>query len=339
MIAVSMFLVSSVSSLLLPRVLASKAVKQSTSTAARATSSSSEYSLADQPARFAKAKAENNERMLNIDKFFNPSYLKGKTVLVTGANRGIGLALVQELLKHNAQVIATVRDEKSLTLPGLSAVIGGIDVTDDNCGSILVSKLGGRKIDILINNAVSNIRHFIDSLLMASCSYLLPILIIKQGYFYEKVETIQSLNFKEEWKMIDICALGPLRITSALFNAGLLPKHAKVAMITSQGGSVSWRFTQNPKGGDYGHHMSKAAANMMGVLLAQELKEEGIVVTMLHPGFNKTDMTKKYEAIWEIEGAVDVAVGAKRVLHEIGNLDMSKSGQFINCEDGLQIPY
>ena len=110
-------------------------------------------------------------------------------------------------------------------------------------------------------------------------------------------------------------------------------------MITSQGGSIGWRFTQNPKGYDYGHHMSKAAANMMSVLLSQELKEDGICVTMLHPGFNKTDMTKKYEAIWEIEGAVDASIGAKRVLHEISLMDMNKSGQFINCEDGLLIPF
>lgn len=59
--------------------------------------------------------------------------------------------------------------------------------------------------------------------------------------------------------MIDICAVGPLRITSGLFNAGLLSPGSKVAMITSQGGSISWRTTQNPTGHDYGHHMSKAA--------------------------------------------------------------------------------
>jgi NAD(P)-dependent dehydrogenase (short-subunit alcohol dehydrogenase family) len=110
-------------------------------------------------------------------------------------------------------------------------------------------------------------------------------------------------------------------------------------MITSQGGSITWRTTQNPEGGDYGHHMSKAAANMMGVLLAQELKSKGIAVFNLHPGFNKTDMTKKYEAIWEVEGAVDPSIGAKRVLYEIGKLTLNDSGSFINCEDGLMIPW
>ena len=47
----------------------------------------------------------------------------------------------------------------------------------------------------------------------------------------------------------------------------------------------------------------------------------------------------QYEAIWEIEGAVDPSVGAKRVVHELGNMSMEKTGQFINCEDGLQIPW
>ena len=61
---------------------------------------------------------------------------------------------------------------------------------------------------------------------------------------------------------------------------------------------------------------------------------------MLHPGFNKTGMTKKYEHIWEEEGAVDASVGAKRVLYEIDrSVNMDNSGKFFNCEDGLQIPW
>lgn len=60
-------------------------------------------------------------------------------------------------------------------------------------------------------------------------------LINNAGYFYEPVEKIDSLNFKEELKMIDICALGPLRVTAALYNGGLLkPGESKVAVITSQ---------------------------------------------------------------------------------------------------------
>lgn len=81
-------------------------------------------------------------------------------------------------------------------------VISEIDVQDNLCGQKLADTLEGYQIDILINNA---------------------------GYFYGPVETIDSLNFEEEKKMIDICALGPLRITSALFNAGRLAQGAKVS--------------------------------------------------------------------------------------------------------------
>jgi NAD(P)-dependent dehydrogenase (short-subunit alcohol dehydrogenase family) len=85
--------------------------------------------------------------------------------------------------------------------------------------------------------------------------------------------------------------------------------------------------------------MSKAAANMSSMLLAQELRSKGIAVGILHPGFNKTEMTAKYKEIWEVEGAVDPSVGAKRIMFETGLLSMDTTGKFINCEDGLEIPW
>lgn len=268
-----------------------------------------EYTIADQPARFAKAKAEGNVRVMNLEQIYSPD-VKGKVALVTGGNRGLGLAITKELVSQGAEVIISTRAPTEVE--GVSQIISGIDVTENDCGEKLAKALNGKKVDILINNA---------------------------GYFYGPVETMSTLNFEEEIKMIDICAIGPLRITSALYNNGLLPKGSKVAMITSQGGSIGWRTVQNPEGQDYGHHMSKAAANMMGVLVAQELKKDGIVCTILHPGFNKTDMTKKYEHIWEIEGAVDSSLGAKRVVHEIDLMSEESNGKFINCEDGLEIPW
>ena len=271
------------------------------------------YTMADQPARFAKGKAENNARMLTTD-YFDGSFLKDARVLVTGGNRGIGLALVKELVACGANVIVTCRksnDEIDGMAPAVQ-VIEGVDVTDTESVKAMTRALDA-PVDVLINNA---------------------------GYFYEPVETIENMAFDEELKMIDICAVGPLRVASALYNAGLIAKPGgKIAMITSQGGSVSWRVVQNPTGHDFGHHMSKSAANMGGVLLAQELGPRGILVQMLHPGFNKTGMTKKYEHIWEVEGAVDASVGAKRVLHEIGLMTPERNGLFINCEDGLQIPW
>lgn len=85
--------------------------------------------------------------------------------------------------------------------------------------------------------------------------------------------------------------------------------------------------------------MAKVSANMLSVLLASEVKNRGIAVGVFHPGFNKTDMTSKYKESWEVEGAVDPSVGAKRVLHETIQLSMETSGKFRNCEDGLEIPW
>lgn len=126
---------------------------------------------------------------------------------------------------------------------------------------------------------------------------VIDILINNAGYFYGPQEKVtgDTLNFEEQWKQIDICALGPLRVrlaipqltyaasapwqvTSALFNAGGLKEGSKAVIITSQAGSVEWRLTQNPEGGDYGHHMSRAACNIMGVLLSQELKSKGVAI-------------------------------------------------------------
>jgi len=284
-----------------------------TTNLAMSSSDSDRYTIPDQPARFARAKAEDNRRYLDIDTVYNPAYLKGKRVAITGANRGIGLALSKELTAQGGKLVAICRS----TSPELDAlnpdeVVTGIDVTSDEGCAALGGRITGGPIDILINNA---------------------------GYFYEPEEKIDSVNYKEDWKMIDICALGPLRITSSIVNEGLMKEGSTVAMITSQGGSVTWRTVQNPTGGDYGHHMSKAAANMMSVLLSQELKGKKIAVGILHPGFNKTDMTAKYKEIWEVEGAVDATVGAKRVFHEIGAVTMETTGKFINCEDGLEIPW
>jgi len=272
------------------------------------------YSLADQVARFARAKEEKNERYLNIESVYDGSYLKGKRVLITGGNRGLGLALVGELVAQGAETIVVGRKsspELDTTAP--AQIITGIDVQDAAAVEGMTKSID-KPIDIVINNA---------------------------GYFPGSAEgeKIPSLNFPEQLKQIDICALGPLRVTAALKNAGLLPT-AKVIIITSQAGSVEWRSTQNKdEGGDYGHHMSRAACNIAGVLMSEEFKPSGIPVALLHPGFNRTDMTAKYSHIWDVEGAVEPEVGAKRVLYEVGKVTMETSGKFINCEDGLQIPW
>jgi NAD(P)-dependent dehydrogenase (short-subunit alcohol dehydrogenase family) len=269
------------------------------------------YSLADQVARFNRAKQEENARFLDIETVYDGSFLKGKRVLITGGNQGLGLAITKELVAQGAQTIVVGR-RSSPELDALGCqVITGVDVTDDSAVNGKMISEVSEPLDYVINNA---------------------------GYFWEEHETLDNMNFDEQMKQINICAVGPLRVSSALQKAGLV--RGSIVVITSQAGSAEWRFTQNKdEGGDYGHHMSRAACNIGAVLLSQELKPKGVPVLMLHPGFNKTGMTAKYAEIWEVEGAVDASVGAKRVLHEVKGATMERTGMFVNCEDGLQIPW
>jgi NAD(P)-dependent dehydrogenase (short-subunit alcohol dehydrogenase family) len=269
------------------------------------------YSLADQVARFERAKKEGNTRYLDIKSVYDGSYLKGKRVLLTGANRGLGLALAKEISAQGADAIYLVRSP-SAELEALGGqIISGVDVMSEESVNKAMGSLAS-PVDIVINNA---------------------------GLFSAD-ETVTTLNFAEQLKMIDVCALGPLRVSSAAYNQGKIAQGGRVIVITSQAGSCEWRTTQNQgEGGDYGHHMSRAACNIAAVLLSEELKAAGIAVVLLHPGFNKTEMTAKYAEIWEKEGAVPTEEGAMRVLHETGSATLAKTGMFINCEDGLQIPW
>jgi len=278
-----------------------------------------EYSIPDQVQRFANAQADKNERFLNIDSVYNGNEIMGKRILVTGGNRGLGYEIVKQAVADGATVIVVCRSTNSdlEELVGKWNVYAGVDVTDNVAVDNALKKIksDGGALDFVINNA---------------------------GYFYEPTEKISdaSLNFDEQLKQINICALGPLRVNAAAVNAKALADGAKLVIITSQAGSADWRKVQNKdEGGDYGHHMSRAACNIAGVLQAEELRSKGFSVILVHPGFNRTEMTAKYKEIWDIEGAVEPAVGAKRVLYEAMKSSLETTGQFVNAEDGLKIPW
>jgi len=278
-----------------------------------------EYSLADQVQRFANAQAENNERFLNIDSVYNGGEIMGKRILITGGNRGLGFEIVKQAVADGATVIVLCRstNDELEELVGKWNVYSGVDVTDNEAVDKALKRVksDGGALDYVINNA---------------------------GYFYEPCEKISdaSLNFEEQLKQIDICALGPLRVNAAAVNAKALADDAKLVIITSQAGSAEWRKVQNKdEGGDYGHHMSRAACNIAGVLQAEELRSKGYSVLMVHPGFNRTEMTAKYKDIWDIEGAVEPSVGAKRVLYEAMKSNLENTGKFVNAEDGKLIPW
>ena len=125
-----------------------------TTTSSTEDASQDRYTIPDQPARFARAKAQQNQRYLDITSVYNPQYLKGKRVAITGANRGIGLALAQELVAQGGRLVAIGRSSS----PQLEALqpeesILNIDVTSDEDCSTVAAQIKGGPIDILINNA------------------------------------------------------------------------------------------------------------------------------------------------------------------------------------------
>ena len=177
-------------------------------------------------------------------------------ILVTGANRGIGLELCKQLDNRGDEIIAVCRTS-SADLQSLNIrVITDIDVSAQGSIEQLRDQLDNEKLDWLINNA---------------------------GIL--AVETLDSLDFETIEQQFRVNAMGPLRVTSAL--SGNLSDGSKVGIITSRMGSVE----DNTSGSYYGYRMSKAAVNMAGVSLAHDLKKQGIAVALLHPGMVATEMT------------------------------------------------
>jgi len=178
------------------------------------------------------------------------------TICITGANRGIGLELVRQYVDRGDHVVAACRGSSD-TLADLGVeVVEGVDVTDDAGAARLTDAIGGRSLDVLINN----------SGVLSS-------------------ESLDDLDFERMRRQFEVNSLGPLRVTTAL--RGSLGRGSKVAIITSRMGSIE----DNTSGGRYGYRMSKAAVNMAGRSLAHDLAPEGVAVVILHPGFVRTEMT------------------------------------------------
>jgi short-subunit dehydrogenase len=177
-------------------------------------------------------------------------------ILITGANRGIGLELTKQLLSRGDEVIAVCRSASEELQSLKLRVIEGIDVCTDQSISSLQSQLGDEKLDWLINNA---------------------------GIL--SVESLDSLDFGTMEQQFRVNALGPLRTTAGLLQN--LPSGSKVGIVTSRMGSIE----DNTSGSYYGYRMSKAAVNMAGMSLARDLKDRGVAVALLHPGMVATDMT------------------------------------------------
>jgi NAD(P)-dependent dehydrogenase (short-subunit alcohol dehydrogenase family) len=177
-------------------------------------------------------------------------------VLVTGANRGIGLELCRQLKGRGDEVTAVCRSSsEGLDRMGVE-VIPGVDVSDADSLQKLAQLFEGRTFDVLVNNAG---------------------ILSREG--------LEDLDFDAIEQQFRINSIGPLRVTKALL--GQLQAGSKIGIVTSRMGSIE----DNTSGGYYGYRMSKAAVNMAGMCLARDLKDQGIAVGLLHPGMVATDMT------------------------------------------------
>lgn len=178
------------------------------------------------------------------------------TVLVTGANRGIGLELCRQFARRGDNVIATCRKTSSALQETGAEIHEGVDVTDDASVASLARALHGRRIDILVN-----------------CAGILS------------KESLDDLGIDRIRRQFEVNAIAPLRVTAAL--QACLGQGSKVAIITSRMGSID----DNTSGGRYGYRMSKAAVNIAGRSLAHDLGDRGVSVFLLHPGMVATEMT------------------------------------------------
>lgn len=176
-------------------------------------------------------------------------------VLITGANRGIGLALARLYYQEECQVYAVCREASDELLKLGVTVVEGVDVTEPKGIDQLKQYLEGKNIDILINNA---------------------------GVLQNEV--LGKIDYQSIEQQFQVNALGPLKITEALLHS--LGAGSKVALITSRMGSIA----DNTSGGRYGYRMSKAALNIAGVSLAHDLKPKGVAVGLFHPGLVATEM-------------------------------------------------
>lgn len=106
-------------------------------------------------------------------------------------------------------------------------------------------------------------------------------------------------------RMYTTSAIGPVFVVQSLVKAGLLGDGSKVILVSSEGGSITLRH-DSEGGGNYGHHASKTALNMVGKLLSLDLKDKGIAVGLMHPGFMRTEMTKSvgFDKYWDAGGGM-----------------------------------
>nr|WP_234704974.1 SDR family oxidoreductase [Sinorhizobium meliloti] len=214
-----------------------------------------------------------------------------RTVLITGASRGLGQELARQYAAAGWQVIACVRQPSARDgETGIERRI--LDVTDARSMAALAESLGEQPIDVLINNA--GVRGDTGGL-----------------------STVRREDFLE---VMRVNALAPILIVQALLRNLLAGGDRIVANISSRAGSLA-EGTLDDDEGDYAYRCSKAALNMATVKLAQDLRPHRVTVLSLHPGWVRTDMGGHQASVPVAESAA----GLKAIIDRAG---LAESGSF-----------
>ena len=223
-------------------------------------------------------------------------------ILVTGANRGIGLELVRQLRERGDHVEACARSPKQArelqALAGDRVRIHALDVTDATSVRALVGALGDIALDIVFNVAG-----------------------IYGGSRQSLGQMADDLELRDVADTYEVNAIGALRMAVALLPHVRRGTANKFVHLTSGMGSIS----DNTSGGYYAYRMSKAALNMMSRSLARDLAGEGIASYVINPGWVQTDMGGS--------GApTPVADSVRGILREVDKATLADSGEFLNWQ-------
>lgn len=229
-----------------------------------------------------------------------------KTVLVTGAGRGLGLEFAKQYLEQGNRVIATARDLAKY--PALQALakqfpelltLHTLNVTDAQSRQQLARDLDGQPIHLLINNAG-----------------------VSGGW-----GTLGKLDEAAWLQVLHTNAIAPIKIVEVLRDNLVNAEASTVAILSSKMGSMG----DNTSGGSYIYRSSKAALNAAAKSLAIDLAGENIKVAILHPGWVRTDMGGP-------NGLIDAPVSVSGMRRVIAGLTKDQCGQFF-AYDGTVIPW
>lgn len=222
------------------------------------------------------------------------------TVLVTGANRGIGLEYARQFADKGYRVIGTARDPgKAEELAAVANRVEALDVSDAASVAALAKRLDGEAIDILVNNA---------------------------GVFDRSDVSIDKVDFAQMEQTLAVNTLGPLRVIQALMPNLRQGQRKLIVNMSSQLGSIG-----GSTGTWYAYRTSKAALNQITKTLSVELAREGFVCVVVHPGWVRTDMGGS-AATYSPEESVSGLVG---LIEKLGPAD---NGHFYDFQ-GKVIPW